>query len=436
MKSVSILFLLLLLLGVNSYGQEICDNGIDDDNDGFVDLNDSADCICESATVSSLIPNPSFEERECCPTSFTQLNCAKNWEQASAATSDYFNICGYLAPFGSGSPGGPNPILPVLDGEGYVGFHDIYSGGTAIYKEYIGTVLETKMEIGVAYQIQFYLAYVEGQRDLPMALFATEDQNNLPFGGNDYYIGCPTNVPGWDELSEITAHLVDSQWIQFSMTFIPSKEYSTIVLGPACAAAPLNSSAYYLMDHLILNKKDNFGKIKITSTIDYCKEQIILYDSEPASASKQWYKNGVAMIGETGERLELSFSDKGNYQFRYEFEDSCVVSRVFSVDSSFSFQDTCSQVTLYNVFTPGNDEWNDNWEIDYYGFSNIEVAIYNRWGEMVCNYNLPGNVGWNGKVNNVGDQCPDGTYFYILKLRNQYTGEMSRINGLVDLISE
>lgn len=35
-----------LFLGVTAYGQEVCDNGMDDDGDGLIDLNDIADCGC------------------------------------------------------------------------------------------------------------------------------------------------------------------------------------------------------------------------------------------------------------------------------------------------------------------------------------------------------------------------------------------------------
>ena len=45
---------------------EICDNGVDDDGDGRVDQNDE-DCFCELAEAVSLIPNPSFENQDCCP---------------------------------------------------------------------------------------------------------------------------------------------------------------------------------------------------------------------------------------------------------------------------------------------------------------------------------------------------------------------------------
>ena len=87
-------------------------------------LNDP-DCKCKGIKdtlliPSSLIPNPSFEEYVCCPTGLAQLNCSKNWIQASVATSDYYNTCGY-----KDDPQRGKPPQPLPAGNGYVGFLDI-----------------------------------------------------------------------------------------------------------------------------------------------------------------------------------------------------------------------------------------------------------------------------------------------------------------------
>ncbi|HMP30646.1 MAG TPA: hypothetical protein PKD85_13660, partial [Saprospiraceae bacterium] len=75
--------------------KEICDNAIDDDNDGLIDLNDP-DCTCDIIKPISFIPNPSFEEMECCPNTRSQLNCATTWIQASEPTTDYVHTCGWM----------------------------------------------------------------------------------------------------------------------------------------------------------------------------------------------------------------------------------------------------------------------------------------------------------------------------------------------------
>jgi len=122
-----LLFILALFFSF-AYTQEICDNGIDDDGDGLIDLNDVTDCNCPPVVIPSLIPNPSFEAHTCCPSSYSQVTCASGWSQATSATSDYFN-CGYN--FGATTNAG---LSPPPDGTGYLG--TIVSNG---WQEYVGS---------------------------------------------------------------------------------------------------------------------------------------------------------------------------------------------------------------------------------------------------------------------------------------------------------
>ena len=83
-------------------------------------------------------------------------------------------------------------------------------------------------------------------------------------------------------------------------------------------------------------------------------------------------------------------------------------------------------VTFYSGFSPNNDGVNDDWVIK--GIENFplnEVLIFNRWGDKVkelYNYNNT-TVVWDG-TNNKGEDLPDGTYYYVVKLTNveEFTG--------------
>ena len=61
-----------------------------------------------------------------------------------------------------------------------------------------------------------------------------------------------------------------------------------------------------------------------------------------------------------------------------------------------------------------------------------ELAIYNRWGELVyLTDNI--NYGWDGSYQ--GQKCQDGIYAYVIKYKscaNPYTTEMK--SGFVNLI--
>lgn len=90
-------------------------------------------------------------------------------------------------------------------------------------------------------------------------------------------------------------------------------------------------------------------------------------------------------------------------------------------------------VALANVFTPGNDGFNDTYRVPLYGYEKFDLRIFNRWGERVFYSENPG-FEWNGKVQNSGPELPEGTYFYTLRFKEPCSGKMKEVNGSVNLI--
>ena len=95
---------------------------------------------------------------------------------------------------------------------------------------------------------------------------------------------------------------------------------------------------------------------------------------------------------------------------------------------------------VYNVFTPNNDNINDLHRIGYRNESLLhDVYIYNRWGALVyktekAKISDPLSY-WNGKVMNVGDDCPAGSYFTIYRFYTNGTQTAPvTIEGSVQLI--
>jgi gliding motility-associated-like protein len=67
-------------------------------------------------------------------------------------------------------------------------------------------------------------------------------------------------------------------------------------------------------------------------------------------------------------------------------------------------------------------------------FNLFNLTVYNRWGAKVFETN-DHTEGWNGKINNNGEECPGGTYFYILHYG--YGGndkEEPALNGTIQII--
>jgi large repetitive protein len=137
-KMIQKLFVIIVFVSGTCLSQEICNNGIDDDGNGLIDLNDP-ECICNQLQITSLIPNPSFEDFTQCPTGPSQLNFCTSWIQATNATTDYFN-CGYSS----------GVEMPYPDQNAVVG---------AIFrpewKEYLGTCLPVPLEANTNYKLVF-----------------------------------------------------------------------------------------------------------------------------------------------------------------------------------------------------------------------------------------------------------------------------------------
>jgi gliding motility-associated-like protein len=88
------------------------------------------------------------------------------------------------------------------------------------------------------------------------------------------------------------------------------------------------------------------------------------------------------------------------------------------------------EILVPNVFSPTGDGVNDVFEVVVKGVQNIDVQIYNRWGNFIYGYNQLDGF-WDGK--NDGKDCPEGTYFYIITLTKD-NGETAGYQGHVTLV--
>jgi len=75
---------------------------------------------------------------------------------------------------------------------------------------------------------------------------------------------------------------------------------------------------------------------------------------------------------------------------------------------------------IYNVITPNGDGVNDTWIIECIEqYPENSVRIFNRWGDEINSYERYDNQSrvWDG-TNLKGKRVPDGTYFYILSIKD------------------
>ncbi len=323
----------LALCVVGASAQENCLNAVDDDGDGLTDLNDTTDCVCGvtigGGGVPSILPNASFEDFDCEPTSYSQLDCAEGWAQVTSSTSDYFLSPSYM-------PSWIEQPLPG-GGNGCVGGYFCHD-----YMEYIGGCLLSPMTAGTSYTLNMSVAAFEIDNFLNLTTTLDLSPVNVTIYGLDYCPSFPAPVSlcpgneGWTTLGYAT-YTPSNSWSDITITFTPTIDVQVIVMGSPCTLPADYPNvfdpwlAYFIFDNLTLNESSLFG-----STVDqdgeyYTEDLTLTGHPDTIANSYQWFYQGVALIGETDTILEVAVNDldTGWYQFVSYFDTACVISDIY-----------------------------------------------------------------------------------------------------------
>ena len=332
---------------------EICNNSIDDDGDGLIDIQDT-DCDCDQILPSGLIPNESFEIMECCPNGEAEFQCATSWEQA-APTSDYFHTCGITFPnwiFPT-----QQPPQPLPDGQGYVGFRDGKRPGRPNYKEYVGACLTDEMEVGKVYTLDFFLGFPLSGNSIDMTIYATTECSNLPFT-TQFDTGCPTNNPSWDVLD---AQFIqgDNEWVNVIFDLVADKPYTAIILGSGCDANPnFENDPYFFVDRLNLVEKVEGGLPFTEIEGSLCEDEVTLELDLGDEFGYQWYKDGIAMLGEESNTITLQVNGQNvaTYSVVISTPAGCVLSEEFDLTPPVLFSEQEATICEGEVYSFGDQQ--------------------------------------------------------------------------------
>lgn len=379
MSTLKLSLLSTVFFGLGLHAQEICNNAIDDDGDGAIDLNDP-ECICAGTLndgVTSLLPNRSFEERvegiegqPCCPWSFVHVgslpyvSCSDGWGPATDGTTDYMHTCGWMPE--------PVAIQPAPAGDGFMGVH-AFPG----YFEYIGRGIgPTPLLADVDYTMQLWVAptwanehHTASTQHIvsePTELSLFGQTVSAPLPVNTF--GCIGETPGWVELGTVQV-MPSASWQPVLMKFTPASSILALAFGGACdlpgylaprAADTASYSPYFLLDDMILTTSDQFAE-GITRTGSLCTNDLVL--TAPMSTG-QWYRNGIALVGSTDPVLDLSTenADGGLYSFLGTDMGTCTRADLH-VEQRPSFTATPDvgfaplEVTLVATSTNGTAHW-------------------------------------------------------------------------------
>ncbi len=145
-----------------------------------------------------------------------------------------------------------------------------------------------------------------------------------------------------------------------------------------------------------------------------------------------WYFYGANTSSTLQNPTGICYDTTGTYSV------VLVASNSFGADtllvSSYITVDSCSianiKLIIPNVFSPNGDGKNDLFKISGSDITLNNIKIYNRWGELLFE-TTQNNDGWDGKTN-TGKDVTEGTYFYIISLKNK--GKKEIYKGSLTLI--
>ena len=75
-----------------------------------------------------------------------------------------------------------------------------------------------------------------------------------------------------------------------------------------------------------------------------------------------------------------------------------------------------------NIFSPDGDGYNDEYAIDIEGYEKFSMVITDLRGNIVFQTNNPADS-WNGKIGNIGADCPAGIENYAVLIVYQLKGQ-------------
>ena len=164
----------------------------------------------------------------------------------------------------------------------------------------------------------------------------------------------------------------------------------------------------------------NLNTTNTTICINDCVDFTDLSTNTPTSWL--WFFEGASPATSTLQHPQgVCYDSTGVYDV------TLFVSNAFGADTimmnNYIVVDSCLEIpvsfTIPNVFSPNNDGNNDVFFIESTGVTNLDMQIYNRWG-MLMFETSDINATWNGRTSS-GAICPEGTYFYIIKITTDKT---------------
>jgi len=125
-------------------------------------------------------------------------------------------------------------------------------------------------------------------------------------------------------------------------------------------------------------------------------------------ATDQDFENVILQYNQ--DEVDYTFNEAGTYYMRYKVANADGTCEAYG--ETYTIIVSESELQCPNIFSPGSTEGvNDIWKVSYKSLVEFHCWIYNRWGNLVCEFTDPGD-GWDGTYR--GQLVDTGVYYYVV----------------------
>ncbi|MEZ5016276.1 MAG: gliding motility-associated C-terminal domain-containing protein [Flavipsychrobacter sp.] len=275
--------------------------------------------ICPTLFAQNLVPNPSFEQYDNCPTGFGQIVCPLNsppfkptvtdWVTPVPNSPDYYNACSKS--IYATVPTHYHGTYPAHTGDAYVaiaahsGF--LTNGPSSSYREYIEVKLLQPLVAGEQYVISCYvrIAFKKDPQYTPNIIAVDEIGVHVsktqvtsfthPLNQNytsmqDTFKQPLNDQTGWTKISGIYTATGGEEWITIGVFNFSNTHPNFTQVYPTAVVPNQTYTSYYLVDDVSLVKKPKCDTITKTTDTILCNHLSlpVTLNSSATNATYTW----------------------------------------------------------------------------------------------------------------------------------------------------
>jgi len=146
-------------------------------------------------------------------------------------------------------------------------------------------------------------------------------------------------------------------------------------------------------------------------------------------AKSYMWSFGDSSISASNKPQSHTYKDTGTYKIKL------MITNGNCKDSTYQTVRILLPLLVYipNSFTPNGDGRNDIFKAEGDGFTNFEMMIFDRWGQLIFTSDDI-DKGWNGKANMGSDISMVDAYIYVINLRSSYNKHDYTYKGVFNLL--